>query len=129
MEVDSEEQSSVSLHGPLAYFIEFLKESGLWKNFVDACPLRNHSPTASSKEDILGTILFSVLTGQRRYAQIIAIRNDMLLPQWLGIEKLRSKDSLRRAFEKQDEAALTLCMDQQLSATYTRCWTRYGCWT
>lgn len=118
VEVEWEEQSSVSLHGPLAYFIEFLKESGLWKNFVEGCPLRYHSPNAPRKEEILGTILFSVLSGQRRYAHITAIRNDMLLPQWLGIEKLRSEDSVRRAFEKQDEAALTLWMDQQMSATY-----------
>jgi hypothetical protein len=59
-----------------------------------------------------------VLSGQRGYAHITAIRNDMLLPQWLGMEKLRSEDSVRRAFEKQDEAALTLWMDQQMSATY-----------
>jgi len=118
VEVEWEEQEAVSLHGPLAYFIEFLKVSGLWQNFVEACPLTYSSPNAPSKEEILGTILFSVLSGQRRYAHITALRNDMLLPQWLGIGKLRSEDSVRRAFEKQDEAALTLWIDRQMSATF-----------
>ncbi len=40
VEVEWEERDSVSLHGALAYFIEFSKESGLWKNFVEECPLR-----------------------------------------------------------------------------------------
>jgi hypothetical protein len=118
MEVEWEERDSVSLHGPLAYFIEFLKESGLWKSFVDECPLRYSSPNAPSKEEILGTILLSVLSGHRRYAHITGMRSDGLLPQWLGIAKLRSEDSVRRAFEKQDEAELTLWMDRQMNATF-----------
>ncbi len=118
VEVEWEEQDSVSLHGPLAYFIEFLKESGLWKSFVEECPLTYNSPDAPSKEEILRTILLSVLSGHRRYAHITAMRSDGLLPQWLGIGKLRSEDSVRRAFEKQDEAALTPWMDRQMSATF-----------
>ncbi len=118
VEVEWEERDSVSLHGAVAYFIEFLKESGLWKNFVEECPLRYNSPNAPSKEEILGTILLSVLSGHRRYAHITAMRSDGLLPQWLGIGKLRSEDSVRRAFEKQDEAELTLWMDRQMNATF-----------
>jgi hypothetical protein len=36
----------------------------------------------------------------------------------LGIGKLRSEDSVRRAFEKQNEEALTLWMDRQMNETY-----------
>jgi hypothetical protein len=50
VKVALEEGDSVSLQGPVAYFIEFLKESGLWGNFVEECPLRYSSPDAPSKE-------------------------------------------------------------------------------
>ena len=70
IEVRWEEDSGVSMHGGLAYFIEFLKRTGIWKKFVDECPLKYSSPNAPGKSKILGTILFSVLSGQRRYAHI-----------------------------------------------------------
>jgi hypothetical protein len=35
------------------------------------------------------------------------MRGDDVLPRLLGIEKLRSEDSVRQAFEKQNEEALT----------------------
>ncbi len=66
VEVEWEERDSVSLQGSVAYFIEFLKESELRSNFVEECPLRYGSPNAPSKEEILGTILLSVLSGHRR---------------------------------------------------------------
>jgi len=98
----------VSMDGGLAYFIEFLKLSGIWENFVEECPLKYTSPNAPTKSEILGTILFSVLSGHRRYAHITGILGDDVLPQLLGIERFRSEDSVRRAFEKQDDEALTL---------------------
>lgn len=42
-----------------------------------------------------------------------------MLPGLLGIRQFRSEDSIRRAFEKQDEAALTLWMDRQLDITFS----------
>lgn len=41
-----------------------------------------------------------------------------MLPRLLGIEKLRSEDSIRRAFAHQDEDQLTLWMDLQTGKTY-----------
>ncbi len=105
------------MHGGLVYFVEFLKVSGLWERFVEECPLEYVSPNAPSKSEILGTILFSDLSGHRRCAHITGIRNDAILPKLLGIERFRSEDSIRRAFEKQDGEALTLWMDRQLDIT------------
>ena len=93
----------MSLHGPLIYFIEFLEKTGIWKRFVESCPLGYTSPNAPSKREILGTILLSVLSGHRRYAHITGIRGDEELARLLGIQRLRSEDSVGRAFEKQDE--------------------------
>lgn len=118
IEVRWEEDAGVSMHGGLAFFIEFLKVSGIWEKFVEECPLKYVSPNAPSKSEILGTILLSVLSGHRRYAHITGMRGDDVLPRLLGIEKLRSEDSVRRAFEKQNEEALTLWMDRQMNETY-----------
>lgn len=119
VEVEWEDDGSAGMHGGLVYFVEFLKVSGLWERFVEECPLEYVSPNAPSKSEILGTILFSVLSGHRRYAHITGIRQDAILPKLLGIERFRSEDSIRRAFEKQDGEALTLWMDRQLDITFS----------
>ncbi len=106
------------MYGPLTYFVEFLKVCGVWEQFVRECPLRYTSPNAPAKNAILGTILFSVHSGYRRYAHITAIRGDDVLPRLLGIEQFRSEDSVRRAFEKQHEDAMTRWMDRHTNESY-----------
>jgi len=125
VEVEWEDDGAAGMHGGLVYFVEFLKVSGLWERFVEECPLHYVSPNAPSKSEILGTILFSVLSGHRRYAHITGIRADMVLPRLLGIERFRSEDSIRRAFEKVEEEALTLWMDRQMNCTFAPL-LRYG---
>jgi hypothetical protein len=112
------DEAGMSMHGPLSFFVEVLQGSGVWERFVAECPLRYSSPNAPTKTEILGTILFSVLSGHRRYAHITAIRGDDVLPSLLGIERFRSENSVRRAFEKQGEEALTLWMDRFTNETY-----------
>ena len=116
--VQWEEDPGITPHGTLTYFLEFLKIGGLWEEFVDRCPLSYTSPNAPSKAEILGTILLSVLSGHRRYAHITGIRGDAVLPGLLGIERLRSEDSIRRAFANQDEEALTLWIATQTAKTF-----------
>ena len=118
MQVSWEEDPGISPHGMLTYFFEFLHVSGLWEDFVEQCPLRYTSPNAPTKAEILGTILCGVLGGHRRYAHISGMRGDPVLPRLLGIGRLRSEDSIRRAFTHQDEDALTLRMDQQTDKTF-----------
>ncbi len=91
----------------------------MWDRFVAECPLAYVSPNAPGKSEVLGTILFSVLSGHRHYAHITGIRSDGVLPKLLGIKRFRSEDSIRRAFEKQDEDELTLWMDRQMDITYS----------
>jgi hypothetical protein len=119
MHVQWEEDPGISPHGILAYFIEFLETSGIWQEFVARCPLTYTSPNAPKKAEILGTILFSVLSGHHRYAHITGIRADPVLPKLLGIEQLRSEDSVRRAFANQDEGKLTAWVDDQMDKTYS----------
>ena len=55
------------------------------------------SPNAPKIRDVLGTWLLSILDGQRRYAHIAGLRGDTVAPQILGMSKIISDESLRRA--------------------------------
>jgi hypothetical protein len=54
--------------GQLPFFIEYLKQVGLFAGWVADCPLTFTSPNAPSKRDLLGTVLLSVLSGRRLLA-------------------------------------------------------------
>lgn len=91
--------AAVTAFGPVTYFIEFLKANGLWQEWVKDCPLAYRSPNAPPKQDILGTILLSVLAGHKRYAHVTTMRSDSVLPGLLGMTRVRSEDAVRRAFQ------------------------------
>ena len=91
--------------GQLPFFIEYLKQGGLFDGWVADCPLSFTSPNAPRKRDVLGTLLLSVLAGHRRYAHVTALRCDAVNPPLLGMSKVVSEDALRRALAKIDEAA------------------------
>ena len=86
-------------YGQLPFFIEFLKVAGLFDALVADCPLAYTSPNAPDKRDVLGTTMLSILAGHKRYAHITALRNDGVLPELLGMEKIVSEDAVRRAFK------------------------------
>src|ERR1700741_4519437 len=54
--------------GQLPFFIEYLKQGGLFDGWVADCPLVFASPNAPRKRDVLGTLLLSVLAGGRGHA-------------------------------------------------------------
>ena len=110
--------ANVTGFGPAAYFIEFLKTNGLWERWVEDCPLSYTSPNAPPKQDILGTVMLSVLAGHKRYAPITTVRSDNVLPQLLGMKRVRSEDAVRRAFQQGEEEPWTAWTRQHLAATY-----------
>jgi hypothetical protein len=91
-------EAEVSSLGQMPFFIEYLKTSGVFENWVNDCPLQYTSPNAPHKRDVLGTILLSVLARHWRYAHISALRGDGVNPGLLGMRKVASEDSVRRAF-------------------------------
>ena len=92
-----DENGTASALGQLAFFAEFLEESGLFERWVQSCPLFYTSPNAPAVQDILGTWLLSILDGQWRYAHISGLRGDSVSPQILGMKRILSDESLRRA--------------------------------
>ena len=108
-------EAHVTGFGPAAYFIEFLKTNGLWESWVRDCPLQYKSANAPPKQDILGTVMLSVLAGHKRYAHITTVRSDSVLPQLLGMQRVRSEDAVRRAFQNGAEEPYTVWTRQHLA--------------
>jgi hypothetical protein len=111
-------EAEVSSLGQMPFFIEFLKTSGLFENWVKDCPLDYTSPNAPQKRDVLGTILLSVLAGHWRYAHISALRGDGVNPELLGMRKVASEDSVRRALSAMKEEESEVWLKKHLKASY-----------
>ena len=102
--VEWDASAPVTPFGQLPFFIDYLKQAGLFDAWVADCPLSLTSPNAPKKRDLLGTVLLSVLAGHRRYAHITALRCDPVNPPLLGMRKVVSEDAVRRGLAKIDEA-------------------------
>jgi len=110
--------AAVTAFAPVTYFLEFLKANGLWQQWVEDCPLNYRSGNAPPKQDILGTLLLSVLAGHKRYAHVTTVRSDSVLPGLLGMERVRSEDAVRRAFLKGEDAEYERWLHAHLDASY-----------
>lgn len=95
-----DEGGSATALGQMVFFAEFLDVSGLFSRWVEKCPMKYTSPNAPSVEDVLGTLLLSILDGQRRYAHVAGLRGDEVVQEILGMTKIISDDSLRRALAR-----------------------------
>jgi len=103
--VEWDPAAPVTSLGQLPFFVDYLKQGGLFDAWVADCPLSLSSPNAPGKRDVLGTLLLSTLAGHYRYAHVTALRCDGVNPPLLGMTKVVSEDSLRRNLAKIDEAA------------------------
>ena len=113
-----EPDAGVSSLGQMAFFIEFLKTSGQFDEWVKDCPLKYTSPNAPAKRDVLGTILLSVLAGHWRYSHMSALRGDGVNPELLGMTKVASEDSVRRALMALKEEESEQWLKKHLKASY-----------
>jgi len=111
-------EAVVTPNGQMAFFVEFLKTGGLWDPWVQECPLKYTSPNAPGKVDVLGTMLLGILSGYSRYAHVTAIRSDGVTPHLLGMNRVVSEDSMRRAFEHTDAEECAQWMRKHLRICY-----------
>ena len=116
--VEWDPQAPVTALGQLVFFSQFLATAGLFRDWVERCPLRFESPNAPSLTNLLGTITLSVLAGQFRYAHITGLRADTVNPAGLGMTKVCSEDSVRRAFAKADAEACAKWQTEALERTW-----------
>jgi hypothetical protein len=117
-EVEWDAEGRVSPNGSLVYFAHYLKTSGLMERLCRDTPLAYSSPNAPGERDVLGTVLLSILNGQTRYAHISALRNDRVSAELLGLNKVVSEDSVRRAFKRGNPGTWGKWLDQQERSTW-----------
>ena len=103
--------------GQMAYFAEFLNLTGLYRRWIESCPLRFASPNGSKIADVLGTLFLSVLSGHWRYAHIAALRADAVSAAVLGMDAVVSEDTVRRALSAMEEAAGMSWLQEHLDAS------------
>ncbi len=106
--------AEVSSLGQMPFFIEYLKTSGVFENWVNDCPPQYTSPNAPQKRDVLGTILLSVLAGHWRYAHISALRGDGVNPGLLATSPRK----------KPPNSSVWSCLKRCIGA----CCTSMPCW-
>ena len=115
IQVRWESESAATPMGQLANFIEFLTLTGLGSRWLENSPLVYTSPNALTKADVLGTWMLSVLSGQKRYGHVTAMRCDGVDPGLLGMSKVISEDALRNALKRIPEPAGKAWLDGHLS--------------
>ena len=103
--VEWDNSAPVTPFGQLPFFIEFVKQGGLFDGLVADCPLHMTSPNAPPKRDVIGTIFLSVLAGHYRYAHMTTVRCDPVNPPLLGMTRPVSEDAVRRGLDKIEQEA------------------------
>ena len=106
MDVRWDPGTKVTSSGGLAYFALFLKTTGLFDRLCADFPIDYRSNNSCTKRDIVGTAVLAILFGKERYVQINALRNDTAAMELLGLGRIVSEDSVRRALRKADDKAL-----------------------
>lgn len=103
--VDFDDEAEVTAYGQLPFFSEFLKETGLFDEWVDTCPVAYTSNNAPEVRDLLGTVMLSLLAGHKRYAHMASLRGDMVAASLFEMTKIVSEDSARRGLARIEEEA------------------------
>ena len=92
--------------GGVAYFAEYLRDSGFLDAILRQSPLRYTSHNAPRPDDVTGTLLLSVLDGISRYAGINTLRQDTVCPELLGFGRIVSEDSVRNGLKQVSERSV-----------------------
>ena len=100
IDVQWDAEAKVTSTGSLVFFAQYLESAELFEGLCNDCPIKYRSNNAPKIRDIWGTILLSVLNGQSRYAHITGLRGERVGMELLGMSKVVSEDSIRRALGK-----------------------------
>ena len=116
--VEWDPTAAVTPIGQLPFFIQFLKLGNRFTPWVNDCPLYYTSNNAPTKTDVLGSLLLSVLSGHTRYSHITTLMSDTVNSSLLGMNKVVSDDSARRALKKIEEEEGVRWLQQHLHSSY-----------
>jgi hypothetical protein len=114
MEWEAGERAAMTPLGQLPFFIEYLKQGGLFDGWVAGCPLSLRSPNAPSSGTYWGQSCCRCWPGIGATPHITALRCDPVNPPLLGMAKVVSEDAVRRALGKIAEEAGRGWLQEQL---------------
>lgn len=110
-----DEDTPTTRDGQLIFFFQFLQAGGRWEQLMSKCPLHYCGNRGSGANNVIGTVLLSVLNGHWRYAHINSIRGDAINPPLLGMQHTVSEDTVRRAMKRiPEETGLAWLREQVL---------------
>lgn len=113
-----DDQTPVSALGPVVFFAQFLRAGGRFDALCADAPLEYHSPNAPAVRDVVGTLLLGILAGHWRYAHLTALRFDEVAPALLGLGRIVSEDSVRRAIRRLDQIGGRTWLQRHLQSSY-----------
>jgi len=116
--IEWDPDAAVTPLGQLPFFIQFLKLGGRFDPWVKECPLYYRSNNAPEKINVLGSLFLSILSGHRRYAHITSLLSERVNSSLLGMTKVVSDDSARRALKKIDEKSGIQWLQKHLQSSY-----------
>ncbi|MGX9853813.1 transposase, partial [Enterobacter hormaechei subsp. steigerwaltii] len=120
--IEWDDASPVTPFGQFVFFAQFLNTTELFQDLVKTCPIATHivNPVIREKfiRNLLGSYLLSILAGHKRYAHITAIRHDKVNPQLLGMTKIYSEDTVRRAFRNEKQEVVENWLQKHLNYCY-----------
>ena len=116
--VEWDPDAPVTPLGQVVFFSQFLATAGLFRDWVNGCPLQFSSNNAPELTNLLGTITLAILAGQHRYSHVTGLRADTVNPAGLGMTKVCSEDSVRRAFAAADPQACAAWQNQALRQSW-----------
>lgn len=106
LDVKWDQDAKVTPYGGLAFFAQFLKDTGLFERLCSDFPIDYKSNNSCTRRDIVGTIVLAILTAKTRYVQINDLRNDTAAMELLDLNRIVSEDTVRRALRQADCGAL-----------------------
>lgn len=117
-EVEWDSDAKVTSMGSLVFFAQYLHTAGLIDGLCADTPLAYRSNNAPRERDVFGTVILSILNGQTRYAHINTLRGDRVGAEMLGVTKVVSEDSVRRALQRGTPEAWDTWLAVQERAVY-----------
>ncbi len=81
---------------PLAAFI---KKLGVLDGLGSSCPVERKSPNASRAGDVIGSFFLTTLIDGTRFVHVERLREDPLLKELFGMERVLGDDTIRRFFQ------------------------------
>lgn len=85
--------------GGLALLFEFGEQVGFFRDLERVLPNVKTSPNQVSSVDVIKTLYATVLEGGNRFAHVERVRNDEVIRQVMGADRVGSADTVRRYFE------------------------------